>query len=96
MSKAPNSPRDIARYLSKAFASGDPRLAGGALGVVVRKKGMSTVARQARTRRESLYRTLSGKFSPALRTVMKILDVLEMELVVRPCTPRKAKKRLRK
>jgi len=63
MSEDPETPQDIARYLSKAFATGDPRLVGGALGVVVRKKGVSTVARLARTRREPIYRTLSGEFS---------------------------------
>jgi probable addiction module antidote protein len=92
MSEAPVTTRDIARYLSKAFASGDPKMVGGALGVVVREKGMSAVARLARTRREPLYRTLSGEFSPALGTVMKLLAALEMELVVRPCTPSRSKK----
>ena len=92
MSEDPETPQDIARYLSKAFATGDPRLVGGALGVVVRKKGVSTVARLARTRREPLYRTLSGEFSPALATVRKLLAVLEMELVVRPRSRPKTKR----
>jgi probable addiction module antidote protein len=94
MSKAPATPQNIARNLSKAFASGNPNAAGRALGIVVRKKGLATIAKQARLRRESLYRSTSGEFSPALRTVMKLLAVLELELVVRPCaTPKKAKKR---
>jgi probable addiction module antidote protein len=96
MSKAPDTPQNIAQRLSKASASGNPKAAGRALGVVVRKKGMSTVARQARLRRETLYRSLSGEFSPRLGTVMKLLAVLELELVVRPCAPPKAKKRLPK
>ena len=96
MSKAQETPRNIARHLSKAFASGNPKAAGRAVGIVVRKKGLATIAKQARLRRESLYRSLSGEFSPALGTVMKLLAVLEMELVVRPCAPPKAKKRLHK
>jgi probable addiction module antidote protein len=96
MSKAPGTPQNIARHLSKAFASGNPNAAGRALGIVVRKKGLATIAKQARLRRESLYRSLSGEFSPAFRTVMKVLTVLELELVVRPCAPPKAKKRLPK
>jgi probable addiction module antidote protein len=82
----------IALHLSKAFASGDPRVVGGALGVVVREKGVATIAKQASIRREPLYRTLSGEFSPALGTVMKLLAVLDLEIVVRPCKRRKAKK----
>jgi probable addiction module antidote protein len=96
MSKAPGTPQNIARHLSKAFASGNPNAAGRALGIVVRKKGLATIAKKARLRRESLYRSTSGEFSPAFRTVMKLLAVLELELVVRPCAPPKAKKRLRK
>ena len=65
-------------------------------GIVVRKKGLAIIAKQARLRRESLYRSPSGEFSPAFRTVMKVLTVLELELVVRPCAPPKAKKRLPK
>jgi probable addiction module antidote protein len=95
MSKAPGTPQNIAEHLSKAFASGDPKAAGHALGIVVRKKGLATIAKQARLRRESLYRSTSGEFSPAFGTVMKLLAVLELELVVRPATA-KAKKRLRK
>jgi probable addiction module antidote protein len=93
MSEAPDTLQNIARHLSKAFASGNPKAAGRALGIVVRKKRLATIAKKARLRRETLYRSLSGEFSPALGTVMKLLAVLEMELVVRPCTPRKAKKR---
>jgi probable addiction module antidote protein len=96
MSKAPDTPQNIARHLSKAFASGNPKAAGRALGIVVRKKRLATIAKKARLRRETLYRSLSGEFSPRLGTVMKLLAVLELELVVRPCAPPKAKKRLRK
>ncbi len=96
MSKAPGTPQNIARHLSKAFASGNPNAAGRALGIVVRKKGLATIAKKAGLRRESLYRSTSGEFSPAFRTVMKLLAVLELKLVVRPCAPPKAKKRLRK
>jgi hypothetical protein len=41
-------------------------------GIVVRKKGLATIAKQARLRRESLYRSPSGEFSPAFRTVMNV------------------------
>jgi probable addiction module antidote protein len=92
MSQAPDTPQVIASHLSKAFASGDPRVIGGALGVVVREKGVATIARQASVRRESLYRSLSGEFSPALGTVMKLLAVLDLEIVVRPCKVPKAKR----
>jgi hypothetical protein len=47
MSEAQDTPQDIVRQLSKAFATKDPKVVGGALGIVVRNKGVSTVARQA-------------------------------------------------
>jgi probable addiction module antidote protein len=92
MSRALHKPQDIARQLSTAFATGDPKAIGGALGIVVREKGLGTIAKQASIRREPLYRSLSGEFSPALGTVMKLLAVLDLEIVVRPCKRRMAKK----
>jgi probable addiction module antidote protein len=92
MSKSQDAPQDIALHLSKAFASGDPKVVGGALGIVVREKGLATIAKQASMRREPLYRTLSGEFSPALGTVIKLLAALDLEIVVRPCKRPKAKR----
>jgi probable addiction module antidote protein len=72
MTKAENfdSPAAVAVYLTEAFETGDSALIAQALGVVARMKGMSSIAKESGLGRESLYRSLSKRGSPALSTVM--------------------------
>jgi probable addiction module antidote protein len=74
----------IAEYLSEAFLTGDEKIIADALGNVARAKGMSTVAQDTGLNRESLYKSLSLQGHPELGTAIKVLDSLDMELVVRP------------
>jgi len=79
-----DNPNVIADYLSEAFLTGNEEFAADALGNVARAKGMSSVAKDTGLRRESLYRCLSRRGHPRLETTMKVLNSLDMELVVRP------------
>lgn len=79
-----DSPDVIAEYLSEAFLTGDEKFIADAIGNVARAKGMSGIAKETGLNRESLYKSLSTQGSPELGTAMKVLDSLDMELVVRP------------
>jgi len=79
-----DNPDIIAEYLSEAFLTGDEELTADALGNVARAKGMSAVAKGTGLRRETLYKSLSRRGHPRLGTAMKVLNSLDMELVVRP------------
>jgi probable addiction module antidote protein len=79
-----DSPETIAGYLSEAFETGDDQFIAQALGTVARAKGMSGVAKDTGLSRESLYRSLSAEGRPELGTAMKVLDALDMQLVVKP------------
>jgi probable addiction module antidote protein len=79
-----DSPETIAEYLSEAFETGDPEYIAVALGNIARAKGMTAVAKEAELSRENLYRALSENGRPELGTVMKVLDVLGVQLMARP------------
>ena len=79
-----DNPDIIAEYLSEAFLTGNEKLAADALGNVARAKGMSAVAKDTGLSREHLYKSLSRQGRPELSTAMKVLNSLDMELVVRP------------
>ena len=79
-----DSPEVIAEYLSEAFLSRDEKFIADAIGNVARAKGMSGVARDTGLNRENLYKSFSTQGHPELGTAMKVLNSLDMELVVRP------------
>jgi probable addiction module antidote protein len=92
MAKAPefeaadylDSREAIAGYLSEAFAAGDNEIVTRALDAVARAKGKANIARETGLNRENLYRSLGEGGRPEFGTVMKVLNSLDMELVVRP------------
>jgi probable addiction module antidote protein len=67
-------------YLDEAVQTGDPAFIADALGVIARAKGMADIAKQTGLSRETLYRTLSQKGNPNLKTLMAIVDALGVEL----------------
>ena len=71
-------------YLKAALAENDPEFFAKAVGNVARAMGMTTIAREARLGRPSLYKSLSGERDPRLGTVMRVLDALGIRLTVAP------------
>lgn len=78
-----NTPETVAEYLLAAFESRDTELIKDALGTVARSAGMSKVADDAGLNRESLYKVFKPGTKPAFETVLKILDVLQVDLIPR-------------
>jgi len=75
---------DMAAYLEAALQVGDPVLIAAALGDIARAKGMSQIARDAGLGRESLYKALSAEGNPEFATIMKVIEVLGLQLHASP------------
>jgi probable addiction module antidote protein len=73
-----------AEYLTASLETGDAAFVAESLGVIARAKGMTTVARDARLSRESLYKGLSANGNPELQTVLRVCQALGLALVAVP------------
>ena len=67
-------------YLNDASATGDFRYISHALGVIARAKGMTPLSEDSGYRRESLYKTLSKKGNPTLKSLISICSALGVTL----------------
>lgn len=68
-----DSPEAVEVFINDAFETGDPVYISKALGVVARSKGMTIVAGDTGLSREQLYRSLSEKGNPTLKTIVKVM-----------------------
>jgi probable addiction module antidote protein len=76
-------PKEAAAYVEAAIEDGDPELLLVALRNVAKAHGgMTEVARKAHLNRESLYKTLSSKGNPKLKSLTSILDAFGLRLAV--------------
>lgn len=75
---------EIAVFMADALETGDAAYIAKALGVVARAKGMAQVAAEAGLSREQLYRTLSEKGNPTLKTTLAVMKVLGFGLAIKP------------
>ncbi|EHC7291008.1 putative addiction module antidote protein [Vibrio parahaemolyticus] len=71
-----DNPESIQAYINEAVATGDAAFISESLGVVARAKGMTDLATQTGLSRETLYRTLSQKGNPNLKTLLAIVSAL--------------------
>jgi len=74
----------IAEYQTAALESGESRVVTHALGVAVRAKGMTQIARDTGLRREKLFNVLNAEGNPELTTLMPILKALGVRLTATP------------
>lgn len=78
-------PREAAEYLNAAIDDGDKEVFLLAMrNVAEAHGGMSVVARKARMNRESLYRMLSKKGNPELKSVFNLLHVVGLKISIEP------------
>lgn len=73
-------------YLNAVLEEGDNEEFLIALQHVAKAHGISKVARRAHLGRESMYKALSGKTSPRLETVNKVLHAVGMKIAVLPAS----------
>ena len=81
---SPDETEAQAELLRTAIACGEPGSLAHAIGVIARARGMSNLERQTGVNRQALYRALDTNGNPTLKTVMKVLDALELQIRIEP------------
>lgn len=74
----------IASYLSAELAIGDPKYIKIALNNIARARNMTALAQKAGLTRAGLYRALEPDSKAEYATIQKIMNALDMQLVVLP------------
>jgi probable addiction module antidote protein len=78
-------PREAAAYLNAAMEDGDRALFLLALrNVAEAHGGMSAVSQKTQLNRESLYRMLSKKGNPEIKSIFTLLDSMGLKLTIEP------------
>lgn len=86
-----DDPRLASEYLNAAIADGDIRVFLLALGQITKARGMSNVSKATGLNRENIYRIVSDKGNPRIKSIQAILDAVGLRLSTEP-----VKKRVRK
>ena len=83
--EALKDPREAAEYLNVAIEDGDKKVFLLAMRNVAQAHGgMSAIAKKAHINRESLYRMLSKKGNPELKSVFNLLHVVGLKISIEP------------
>ncbi|WP_295396306.1 addiction module antidote protein [uncultured Thiodictyon sp.] len=77
---------DIAAYLTLVMEEGEPSELAYALGIVVRARGMTEIAKTSGLSREALYKALRPDAQPRFETVNRVCHALGVKLVAQPLT----------
>ena len=77
-----DNPKEIARYLTEAFASDDFRTILAALSKVLRAQNVMALSRATGLRRERFYRPFLGTAGPDFGAVIKLLEGLGVQFKV--------------
>lgn len=83
--EALKDPREAAAYLNAAIEDGDREVFLLALRNVAQAHGgMTSVAKKAHLNRESLYRMLSRKGNPEIKSIFTVLHAVGLKLTIQP------------
>ncbi len=82
-----DSPDSIQVFLEDAFETGDAGYIAKAIGVAARAQGMACIAEKTGLSREQLYRSFSNQGNPTLKTLLAVMQAMDMEITA---TPRRA------
>ncbi|MBN1570604.1 MAG: putative addiction module antidote protein [Acidobacteria bacterium] len=89
-------PREAAAYLNAAMGEGDRELFLLALrNVAEAHGGMTALSQKSKLNRESLYRMLSRKGNPEIRSIVTLLHAMGLRLSVEPQTRRAKSSKVR-
>jgi probable addiction module antidote protein len=90
-------PQEEAAYLNAAIEEGDRAVFLLALrNVAAAHGGMAAIAAKASLSRESLYRMLSEKGNPEIKSIFTLLRSMGLKLIVEPEVPKGTKRRTAK
>jgi len=85
--EALKNPREAAAYLSAAMEEGDQALFLLALrNVAEAHGGMAVVSEKTQLNRESMYRMLSSKGNPGIKSILTLLHSMGLKLTIEPRT----------
>ncbi|HBB67381.1 MAG: putative addiction module antidote protein [Elusimicrobia bacterium GWA2_56_46] len=84
LNKALKDPKEAALYMNAAVEENDPALMLAVLAQVVRAHGISKMAKKISLSRAGVYKTLSKKGNPELKTFMGILSASGLEMSFKP------------
>ncbi len=74
----------IAAFLEAALEENDTEFFLKSLGEVAKARGINDMAKQMNVSRESLYKSLSGKRNPSIKTIFKALSALGLKISIVP------------
>lgn len=77
-------PKFASRYITEALLENDADFLKIALGDVVKAYGFSKISQETGISRQSLYKMFSENGNPTHKSLVAILNVLGLEIVVRP------------
>ncbi|MFP3042868.1 putative addiction module antidote protein [Treponema primitia] len=78
-----DSKKDVIANIEAALEENDPEYLFEVIGALARSKDMTEIAKELNVTRESLYRSISPDGNPSFATVIKLLDVLGLQLSVK-------------
>ncbi|HBA61082.1 MAG TPA: putative addiction module antidote protein [Elusimicrobia bacterium] len=84
LDKALKDPKEAALYLNAAVEENDPALLLVVLAQLVKARGVSKTAKEVSLSRAGLYKTLSKRGNPELKTFMGILKATGLEMSFKP------------
>ncbi|MCK4936266.1 MAG: putative addiction module antidote protein [Elusimicrobiales bacterium] len=84
LNKALQDPKEAALYMNAAVEENDPVLMLAVLAQVVRAYGVSKMAKKVSLSRTGVYKTLSKKGNPELKTFMAILGASGLKMSFKP------------
>jgi probable addiction module antidote protein len=83
---------DVIAYLEAAFEENDTELILSVFNDIARSKGMTKIAKELKLSRRGLYQSLAPDGNPSFKTVLKLIDVLGLQIkLASKSLPAKAK-----
>jgi len=82
----------VAAYLAEALETNDAEFISEAIGTVARARGMTQMAKTSGISREQLYRSFGSGANPTLKTVLRVLEAMNVTLTATPATAKSAAK----
>ncbi|MEE4277908.1 MAG: addiction module antidote protein [Halieaceae bacterium] len=80
----------VAAYLAEALETNDAEFISEAISTVARARGMTQLAKTSGVSREQLYRSFGRGANPTLKTVLRVLEAMNVTLSATPATAKGA------
>jgi probable addiction module antidote protein len=75
---------DVIAYIEGSLAENDTEFLFDVINALARSEGLTEIARELGVTREGLYTSLVPDGNPSFNTVVKLLDILGLQLSVKP------------